>query len=141
VDADLALADAETLQAMEDFHLALKQAISPTESPTANPWVTASKLSARKRPDLFPVRDSVVCRALGLQERKQNYQVDWLVYRSLMQDDQIRFRLDQVIDEAARHPGVDVGRRMSRLRHLDVVLWMHHRKGAGSLSADVTEPE
>jgi hypothetical protein len=77
LDADLALADEATLLDMASFHGAVKQALSAEESSTANPWVTASKLTARKRPDLFPVRDSVVCKLLGLdQGRTQNYEVD-----------------------------------------------------------------
>jgi hypothetical protein len=126
VNADLALADDGTLLDMATFHDALKQALSATESPTANPWVTASKLSARKRPDLFPVRDSVVSQLLWIG---QNYEVDWQVYRRLLQDLEIRSRLDQVVDEATRRAGVEVGSPNNRLRHLDVVLWMHARQG------------
>ena len=130
-NTDLALADNATLLDMAAFHEGVKRALSATESSTANPWVTAAKLTARKRPDLFPVRDSVVSRVLGLdQGRKQNYQVDWQVFRRLLQDDGVRGRLDQVVDEAARRPGVDIGLPNRRLRHLDVVLWMHARRGA-----------
>lgn len=132
VDSDLALAEAALLERMATFHEAVRRALSPTESANSNPWVTASKLTARKRPDLFPVRDSVVCGYLGLDTgRKQNYQVDWQVFRRLLQDDGVRAQLDQVVDEAARRPGVDVGSPNRRLRHLDVVLWMHARRGAG----------
>ena len=131
LDADLALADAQTLLNMATFHNALKRALSADESSTANPWVTASKLTARKRPDLFPVRDSVVCGYLGLDRgRRQNYEVDWQVYRRLLQDDGICSRLDQLVDEAAARPGVVVGPPNTRLRHLDVVLWMHARRHA-----------
>lgn len=126
-NADLALADTETLLDMAAFHNALKQALSATESPAANPWVTAAKLSARKRPDLFPVRDSVVCALLGIGK---NYEVDWQVYRRLLQDDDIRSSLNQIVDKAAAIPGVDIGSPTARLRHLDVVLWMHARRGA-----------
>ena len=128
-DSDLALADTATLVDMAALHGAVKQALSATESPDANPWVTASKLTARKRPDLFPVRDSVVSGHLGLNTGgKQNYEVDWQVFRRLLQDDGIRAGLDQVVDEAARRPGVVVGSPNRRLRHLDVVLWMHARE-------------
>ncbi len=127
LDANLSLADAASLEAMAAFHRALKPALSATESATANPCVTVSKLSARKRPDLFPVRDSVVCALLGIGK---NYEVDWQVYRRLLQDDDIRRSLDQIVDNAAAIPGVDVGSPTARLRHLDVVLWMHARRGA-----------
>ena len=131
LDADLALADTATLLDMASFHTAVKKALSANESATANPWVTASKLTARKRPDVFPVRDSVVCGYLGLDRgRRQNYEVDWQVYRRLLQDDTIRARIDHLIDVAAARPGVDVGSHTTRLRHLDAVLWMHARHGA-----------
>lgn len=129
IDSDLMFADVETLEDMSDFHRALKRAISATEESRANPWVTASKLTARKRPDLFPVRDSVTSKLLGIGK---NYEVDWQVYRRLLQDDDVRGRLDQVVDQAASHPGVDIGSPNRRLRHLDVVLWMHARKGVVS---------
>jgi hypothetical protein len=138
VNADLTLADEATMQAMADFHVAVKPALSAGEAASANPWVTASKLTARKRPDLFPVRDSVVCELLGLSGRKQNYEVDWQVYRRLLQDDVIRNRLDQVVDDAAAREGVDVGSPMRRLRHLDVVLWMHARRGADQRTTEVS---
>lgn len=130
LNADLALADDETLLDMAAFHVGLKQALSADESPAGNPWVTASKLSARKRPDLFPVRDSVVSGLLGIGK---NYEVDWQVYRRLLQDPEVRGRLDRVVDEAASRPGVDVGSPNNRLRHLDAVLWMHARRGAATV--------
>ena len=71
------MADADQLLAMADMYQALKSALSPPDVKNPNPWVTASKLCARKRPDLFPVRDNVVCTYLGLIDPKGNYQVDW----------------------------------------------------------------
>jgi len=127
LDADLAMADADQLLAMAELHRALKRVLSPADVKNPNPWVTASKLCARKRPDLFPVRDNVVCNHLGLIEPKGNYEVDWQVFRHLIQDNAIRRRLDEIVDEACQRPGVDVGHPNRRLRHLDVVLWMHAR--------------
>lgn len=120
VDADLAVADDDTLRAMAELHEAFKLYLSPAESRAKNPWVTASKLCARKRPDLFPVRDSVVCNALGLG---RNYQVDWQVFRGLIQDPAVRDRIDALVD-AASSEGADLGHPNRRLRHLDVLLWM-----------------
>ena len=127
LDADLAMADDGQLVAMADLHEALKRVLSPADVRNPNPWVTASKLCARKRPDLFPVRDNVVVKYLGLDRPKGNYQVDWQVFRHVIQDNAIRRRLDAIVDEASRSPGVDVGHPNWRLRHLDVVLWMHAR--------------
>jgi hypothetical protein len=127
LDADLAIADTDQLLAMANLHQALKRALSPPDVKKPNPWVTASKLCARKRPDLFPVRDNVVCRYLGLLDQKGNYEVDWQVFRHVIQDNAIRRRLDEIVDEASQRPGVDVGHPNRRLRHLDVILWMHAR--------------
>jgi hypothetical protein len=128
LDADLAVADDSTLIAMAHLHEACKRALSLTTVAKPNPWVTASKLCARKRPDLFPVRDSVVCDLLGLSGSKQNYEVDWQVYRRIVQDDEIRGRLDYVVDEASGREGVNIGHPNRRLRHLDVALWMHAQR-------------
>lgn len=128
LDADLAVADAATLVAMAELHNACKRALSLTTVANPNPWVTASKLCARKRPDLFPVRDSVVSELLGLSGRKQNYEVDWQVYRRIVQDDEICSRLDSVVDEASAREGVNIGHPNRRLRHLDVALWMHAQR-------------
>ena len=123
LDADLAMADATTLLAMAELHEAFKAYLSPAHVKLKNPWVTASKLCARKRPDLFPVRDSVVCRLLGLG---RNYQVDWQIFRRIIQENEIRERLDRLTDAAAA-ASADVGHPNRRLRHLDVLLWMHAR--------------
>lgn len=128
LDADLALADAATLQAMAALHEAAKRGLSLDTTTSKNPWVTASKLTARKRPDLFPVRDSVVCKYLGLQDARQNYEVDWQVFRHIIQNDEVRRRLDSVVEEAAGRDGVNIGHPNRRLRHLDVVLWMGSRR-------------
>ena len=76
------------------------------------------------------MRDNVVCKYLGLIDPKGNYEVDWQVFRHVIQDNAIRRRLDEIVDEAAQRPGVDVGHPNRRLRHLDVVLWMHARRSA-----------
>jgi len=135
LDADLAMADADTLLAMADLHEALKSCLSPAYVKIKNSWVTASKLCARKRPDLFPVRDSVVCGVLGLGH---NYHVDWQVFRCIIQDDGVRNRLDALVDAAAA-TGADIGHPNRRLRHIDALLWMRaarpHIVASGSPSS------
>nr|WP_222704965.1 DUF6308 family protein [Mobilicoccus massiliensis] len=89
-----------------------------------NPWVTASKLCARKRPHLFPVRDRLV---LKLLELTPDYARNWAVFAGILRDSNIAARLDEVIAEA-----IDRGAHLDdpglRLRHLDVILWMHAAK-------------
>lgn len=65
----------------------------------------------------------MVCRLLGLG---RNYQVDWQIFRRIIQENEIRERLDRLTDAAAA-AGADVGHPNRRLRHLDVLLWMHAR--------------
>ena len=122
IDADLAVADARQLEDMSAFYQAVRASLSPDHVKNPNAWVTASKLCARKRPDLFPVRDRIVCRYLGLPA---NYQIDWQVFRHLIQNSEVRRLLDSLVDSASREAGVDVGHPNRRLRHLDVALWMH----------------
>lgn len=113
------------LAAMEGLYEAVKQALSADTVKNPNAWVTASKLCARKRPDLFPVRDKEVCDYLGLTQL-QNYQVDWQVFRYLMGDRDIVAAIDMMGKAVT---AVADGRRLqadhSRLRLLDAAIWTY----------------
>ncbi|MGO4956696.1 DUF6308 family protein [Luteococcus sp. Sow4_B9] len=85
-----------------------------------NKWVTASKICARKRPKLFPVRDTVVSQYLGLTMQANE---DWPAFAAIMRDKETLDALAQAVAGAQR-PGVDLGEETPMLRHLDVVLWM-----------------
>jgi Family of unknown function (DUF6308) len=93
---------------MERLYLQVKPALSRSEVHDKNAWVTASKLCARKRPDLFPVRDRIVCEYLGLL-KNGNYQVDWQVFRYLISQRDVRDAIDVLVDQALRLPGVQLG--------------------------------
>jgi hypothetical protein len=124
-DCDLANAGIPALAAMEALYVAVKQALSPDTVKNPNAWVTASKLCARKRPDLFPVRDKEVCDYLGLTPWR-NYQVDWQIFRSLIGDPDIITAID-VMSKAT--VAAAAGRRLqadqSRLRLLDAAIWTY----------------
>jgi len=124
-DCDLANAGSPALTAMKGLYEAVKQALSADTVRNPNAWVTASKLCARKRPDLFPVRDTKVCDYLGLT-RWRNYQVDWQVFRSLTGDPDIIAAID-VMSKATAEAAA--GRRLqmdqSRLRLLDAAIWTY----------------
>lgn len=126
-DCDLANAGSTALTSMAELTLyeAVKRALSADTVRTPNAWVTASKLCARKRPDLYPVRDKEVCDYLGLTELR-NYQVDWQVFRNLIGDPDIIAAID-VMGKAIAVAGV--GRRLqvdqSRLRLLDAAIWTY----------------
>ena len=124
-DCDLANAGSATLTAMEALYEAVKQALSADTVKNPNAWVTASKLCARKRPDLFPVRDTEVCDYLGLTPWR-NYQVDWQIFRSLIGDPDVIAAID-VMSKAT--VAAAAGRRLeadqSHLRLLDAAIWTY----------------
>ncbi|WP_410813759.1 DUF6308 family protein [Micromonospora sp. 067-2] len=80
-------------------------------------WVTAGKLLARKRPKLIPVYDGVVSCALGTGSGFWR----WL-HDNLRKDDAI---LARQLDACRRE--ADLPAAISRLRVLDVAVWMRHR--------------
>ncbi|MBC9820523.1 DUF6308 family protein [Terrabacter sp. MAHUQ-38] len=82
----------------------------------------ASKFCARKRPDLFPVRDRVVCRLLGI-ERSGNARVDWMVFRHLISDPDVRQAIHAVVGELEREGDDRVELDTEPLRLLDAALW------------------
>lgn len=124
-----ALTDLEDgqLDAMWDLYECLKTLVATEESDSKR-WVFASKLCARKRPELFPVRDTKVCaylaggRAWGAKsERIGNFSIDMQVFADLLTDTTVTNRLEGVRDALDRKRKLFVGE--SRLRLLDVALW------------------
>lgn len=110
---------------MEDFYTKIKRRLSRHGTKAPNPWVTASKLAARKRPDLFPIRDQVVCGYLGILTLR-DCRRDWVVFRHLLRHhavvDLVTALPEQVLDAAVTgHVVLD----SDPLRLLDVALWRH----------------
>jgi hypothetical protein len=129
-DVELHVAGPDEFAAMAAFYDEVKMHLSEPTASTGDRWVTASKLCARKRPYLFPVRDSVVRDFLGLTQYR-NYQVDWQVFRAMLGDATIVHACDAAIAAAYKVAG---NRRLAvdrdRLRVLDVALWTYARKFA-----------
>lgn len=124
-DARLEETTPEHFYLMGRFYDTLKPLLSGAKSKTSNKWVTASKLAARKRPDLFPVRDYVVCNYLGILDQNDATK-DWYVFRHLMQNPHIQQQLSGLPAEAAQsatghRPILDP----HPLRLLDAALWMY----------------
>lgn len=114
---DLPTAAPTHLDAAAELYAALKSGLGGR-----NKWVTASKLAARKRPALIPVRDSVVVALLGLPNR--DFRSDWLVFRHLVEDKDLVARLHVVAATAtAEHDAPDLS-GVPDLRLLDALLWM-----------------
>ncbi|WP_139813864.1 DUF6308 family protein [Mycobacterium simiae] len=82
------------------------------------PRVATHKLLARKRPLLFPIRDTVVERALGLIRRNDGWWRPW--WGSLSTDDAIVVRLREIREQADAP-------RLSLLRIADIVIWLRNR--------------
>ena len=92
----------------------------------------AAKLCARKRPALFPIRDSVVCGYLsgglalaGSAKHAQQGRMGWFrsdiqVFAYLATDEDLRGALHALQDEATAS-GISVDSELLRL--LDVLLW------------------
>ncbi|HEX8080843.1 MAG TPA: DUF6308 family protein [Jatrophihabitans sp.] len=121
----------DALQAMDGVATALMAACRRrgTKS-TSNPWawVLVSKIAARKAPDLFPVRDSIVCTALGLIGRGKpqgTWRIDWQVYRALLLDNDVRSAIIAAQDGLADRTRADYGREQDELRVLDAALWTY----------------
>ncbi|EFG77967.1 hypothetical protein HMPREF0591_2096 [Mycobacterium parascrofulaceum ATCC BAA-614] len=112
--ADLATADLKVWRAADELYQTCKYAFGK------NPWVTASKLCSRKRPQFFPVRDEVVTiKRLGAGKDRLT---DWQVYKHLMKTGPIVERLHQLEREVCARSGVLA--LDPPLRILDVLLWM-----------------
>ena len=78
-------------------------------------YVIAGKLLARKRPNLIPVYDSVVSKALGAPEHA------WEALNSALSSPEVARR----VRELRVRSGIDDGE--SDLRLIDVTLWMKYR--------------
>lgn len=116
--------DDEDLRLMEKFYRALKDSLRRAgKTKPSGAWVTASKIAARKRPGLFPVRDTQVTELLGTR-KQADYFTDWIVYRHLMKDGDVVSGLQRIEDSLQEL--ADGGSHLvesARLRLLDVALW------------------
>lgn len=124
-DVTLADATASTLEAMAIFYEATRRAMREPRAKASDPWVTTTKLTARKRPHLIPVRDTLVRKVLGLA-RLRDYRVEWLVLRDLVNDPVVTSALAAAVgraQDAGRRQGRSMAFDTSVLRLLDVALW------------------
>jgi hypothetical protein len=118
---------AEDVQVMSAFYDSIKPLLSNASSRTSNRWVAASKLTARKRPDLFPIRDRVVCGHLGLLPLRDKSK-DWMVFRHIMRNEKIQTLLAALPAEiASASAGEQTNIDLEPLRILDAAIWMYAR--------------
>lgn len=113
-----------TLGPAGELYETIKQALKDPTAASSDPWVTASKLCARKRPFLLPVRDGKVRELLGIK-KPYSYRLDWQLYRELIRDSEVVGLLSAATSEATAPIGAPVGIADPLLRVLDVALWTH----------------
>lgn len=118
---DLVSATDDQLAAAVELYRALKAGLGGV-----NRWVAASKLAARKRPALIPVRDSVVVKLLRLPNTDERQ--DWLVFRHLLADPDLVAHLRALGAEATTTYGAPDLTTVPELRLLDTLLWMRPAK-------------
>lgn len=136
-DVSLAHATGDNLLRASEFHDAIVDAIRIGSS-GSGPWVTAAKLSARKRPYLIPVRDNVVGNALGGRATASR-SVYWQVVHHLLTDPIVSAAMTEA--RARIQPDKDGQPRTVRLDHsdlrfLDAAIWMHHARGTKADASD-----
>ncbi|MHA7126988.1 DUF6308 family protein [Janibacter indicus] len=124
-------------QAMSEFYDFVKRCLRRSGSEASNAWVTTSKICARKRPLLFPVRDSIVVEVLGL---KGSYPDDWPVFAALMDDAEVTGGVQALVRQVAGQANVDVGDPALTLKHLDVLLWMHGMRQRQATAGNPSSP-
>jgi hypothetical protein len=146
---DLAITDLEppVLDSMWLLYNHFRSLLATPER-LSNHWVFAAKLCARKRPYLFPVRDSVVCRYLsgwrrlaGSSADAQGGRLGWFtsdiqVFAHLASDEMLRRSLaDHRSQAAERNLKLDD----PPLRLLDVLLWTEGKlRETGGLPSPTT---
>jgi len=118
----------DVLVAMDRLFRAVRSACQDPDAGASNPWVTASKLCARKRPGLFPVRDTTVCTALGLIGAgmpQGDWQLDWQVYQQLLEHPGVWRGLDAAIGYVSSLPRPEFAGDAHPLRIFDAALWTY----------------
>jgi hypothetical protein len=91
-------------------------------------WVTAGKLCARKRPRLAPIYDEHVRAAVGAPASW------WAMIADAFTDQQLLDKLDQLRDQA------QVPEHISRLRLLDIAIWMRQHGYQWLTDTEATAP-
>jgi Family of unknown function (DUF6308) len=128
-DSALSATTPTLLQHMSDLYNAIRTMLPPLGNRPTNQWVLSAKICARKRPELFPVRDSMVCRYLSNNRTMGGRpgQLGWFsrdiqMLAYLMTHPLVQQCLGEVrasISEVQPTWAID----QSDLRLLDVVLW------------------
>jgi len=127
-EVQLGKASVEDLEAAWNLYMVVKGVLAdPATKRQSDPWVTAAKLCARKRPHLLPVRDSKVRAVLGLESMRDG-RLELQALGHLASDPDVIVAIGQAV-EAARARGTAEGRECvfdaEPLRLIDAALWLH----------------
>ncbi|WP_100422553.1 DUF6308 family protein [Sediminihabitans luteus] len=120
-------ASAAVLESAWRLHEVAKEALAdPTTKGQSDPWVTAAKLVARKRPRLLPVRDTKVRALLGLGLARDG-RLELQALRYLVTDPDVTAAMTQAV-QRARGQAASEEREcvfdVEPLRVLDAALWL-----------------
>ena len=137
-DVPLASASEQDLELAWALYAAVKAALVNPRAKRSDPWVTAAKLAARKRPRMLPVRDNEVRRVLGLGSYRDG-RLELQVIRALMSDAVVAGAIDTALVRAraaAELQGLECVFDEEPLRLLDVALWWHAVRGGKAPAVD-----
>lgn len=126
-DVPLAQAGAQDLEVAWALYVAVKDALANPRAKRSDPWVTAAKVAARKRPRLLPVRDNEVRRVLRLESYRDG-RLEILTIRALVADPVVASAIDTALARArvaAQARDLVCVFDDEPLRLLDVALWWY----------------
>ncbi len=119
-DGDLTTVGTDELVAMEHLLTAARDAFG--ESNREGPWERGALLCARKRSDLFPTHHAGIRRALGVALGPLSHRQEWLLYRQLLRDLDVRAAFFTALDVANETDGRLVTLDLGLLRVLETCL-------------------
>ncbi len=121
-DASLGEADRGLFVSMSDLQESVAAAVASSGSCGPNAALLVAGICARKRPQLFAIRDHRVCALLGLAPDVE-HTLHWQVFTHLLQADAVVNRLATIMS-AVRASGADVRTDSYPLHHLHALLRM-----------------
>jgi hypothetical protein len=134
-DQELYMADDQTLVHMESLADAVLRSVRDSASDEVEARAFALALSARKRPDLFPLADPGTSAFLGLGT-SPDHRITWQVMRYVLGDREVLTAIDRLEGAVESETSGRVTVEFSRLRLLLVTVATYASDGVLSLDAD-----
>lgn len=126
-DGDLTTVRADELVAMEYLLTAARDAFR--DSTRQGPWERGALLCARKRSDLFPTHHAGILRMFDMAPGPLSHRQEWLLYRQLLRDLELRTALFTAVDVVNETDGRLVTLDLGLLRVMEtcLVTLLHER--------------